>query len=40
MDLILQTVGYAFIFGILAVVFYVFVRLLSAGLEALSKNND
>jgi hypothetical protein len=40
MDLILYIIGYGFISAAVLGVFYVFVRLLSAGLDALSKHND
>ena len=40
MELILQIVGYVVLFGSLAGIIYVFIRLLSAGLDTLSKHDD
>ena len=40
MELILHAIGYAIIIGALAGIIYVFIRLLSAGLDTLSKHDD
>lgn len=40
MDTVLNILGYGIITVVIAVVIYVFVKLLTTGLDALTKNDD
>jgi len=40
MDTVLNILGYGIITIVIAVVIYVFVKLLTTGLDALTKNDD
>jgi uncharacterized membrane protein YjfL (UPF0719 family) len=40
MELLLEIIGYGFICAVIVVVLYVFVKLLTTSLDALTKNDD